>query len=201
MISAQSRPVAHLTFFLRILLYVIAATLDMRLIQQPVGLWVIVGVVCTWIVDFATGGTLWLSARKTMAAVYILFALLLAGLAYRSESFTVSSAITALLLTLALSSDAIVNSTRWKFLLAALIVAAGSPLLTASLQRTTGDAQSPAWIYLLIPVLAILARYLFPRTMHLIHTSLDYGFARVEVLSMGMKRVAAVGVRRNTARL
>lgn len=45
--------------------------------------------------------------------------------------------------------------------------------------------------------IAASARLFFPPAKHLIHTSLDYRFGRLEILSLGMKRVAAVGLRRN----
>lgn len=179
-------------FITRIFLYLAACVLTLRMPQQTVTLFIIAAVGITWAVDFFTGATFWISGRRTMLFLYAAYFILLAIWTYYSTSIHITNILTLLVLTIALSSDAIVNSSRWKIFLIAFAVSVGYWI-------TTGPAAQDGAIspYLVIPVLAILARYLFPHTKHLLHTSLDYRYLRLEVLSLGMKRVAAVGIRRN----
>lgn len=97
------------------------------------------------------------------------------------------------LLLLALCNDMIADSTRWKIIVP---VSMFSGLMVGAFLFNAPNTNG-AWVFPAIGFLAALVRLSFPRTKHLIHTSLDYPPARLEILSLGMKKAIAVGVRRN----
>ncbi len=109
-----------------------------------------------------------------------------------------STLITTPFFLLTLSSDAITNSTRWKLFLPLAVI--GIIISTLSYEKFSFPYKLPysSFYHAATPLFGALTRLFFPRTKNLIHTSLDFPPLRVEVLSMGMKHIAAVGIRRNS---
>ncbi len=155
------------------------------------------------LLDILVGKTVWVTAHLLVWLINSVFLIAL----WLSLQLTGLSSLplmaAALVLLVALGSDAISNSRRWKLLVPASVLFWMFYVITApsvypasvGLQRLL--IPYPLMVYCLIPALASLSRLFFPRTKNLIHTSLDYPPVRLEILSMGMKRVAAVGIRRN----
>lgn len=123
----------------------------------------------------------------------LLFAGLFAVYLFTYNRLSTATMLCPVLLLLALSSDMIADSSRWKIIVPASLCSC----LTVGVFLYKLQYGYVAWVFPAIGLLAALVRLSFPRTKHLIHTSLDYPPARVEILSFGMKKVVALGVRRN----
>jgi len=156
----------------------------------------------TWLIDLLSGATIWFSARKETYFIYIGYLLLLTVFLINDYSASISFLWLTPVMLIALCSDAITNSHRWKILVPLtaffwLFHTTVHPRL--NLKHFDFENVYMPWyvlIYSFIPIMASLARLFFPRTKNLIHTSLDYPPVRVEILSYGMKRPAAVGIKR-----
>lgn len=180
------------TFYFRILVFLATPILYVYLsplnaVETVTGLLAI-----GFAVDFFLGKTAWFAIRPiplfTMLA-YTGFAaihLLLYG------QFSLSAVLCTLLLLSALSSDMIVNSSRWKILAPAGIL---SMLIVSAILGDIPTLKAPN-IFPPIAFVAAVVRLSFPRTKHLIHTSLDYRLARLEILSLGMQKAVAMGIRK-----
>lgn len=160
----------------------------------------------TFLIDFLLGKTSWIATGKYTHLAQFAYLAGLVAVCTQVEGQPLGVGIVSPFLLLAFNSDAISNSRRWKILLPAMAaawvvrfaVSAGSGLETMSGDGARGFAGTPwaVWLYTIIPGMATLSRLFFTRTKNLIHTSLDYKSCRVELLSFGMKRLEAVGVRR-----
>lgn len=185
---------ARVTFAVRLLIYVLAPWGYLFLSPIEVALLIVLAISLTWLADFALGNTIWAPANLATLLFYLSY-LVAVAIAFVSYNRPLTGLLISLVfLLIALGSDAIGNSHRWKLLLPAAFIC----LLEFALYLMDTPFRLEAATYPAVSCLAILARYLFPRTKHLIHTSLDYRLARVEILSLGMKRVAAVGLRRKS---
>lgn len=201
MSETPSRLIANTVFSSRLLLF-LAATLASGYLPGLVLFGVIaLLVLATWIVDIQLGRTLWLPARFV---TYIVQAAYLAGIGAISFLYP-SQPYGLVLLTpvflIAFSSDAISNSRRWRVLVPWALIT----LCIYALIATLPGAAPEGWllsipylvlVFTLLPAVATLARLFFTRTKNLIHTSLDYKLFRLEVLSFGMRKLEAIGLKR-----
>lgn len=149
-----------------------------------------------WILDLVAKLTIWFTTSiRTYLIQFgflLVFALcLVARLFSNDPSGGLHQDFSILLLLLAFNSDAISNSRRWVILLPS----SGLALALLVILSRYHTYPETAWVYVLVPAAACLARVFFPRTKDLIHTSLDYPPLRVEILSYGLKRPAAAGIK------
>ena len=191
----------NVLFYVRLIAY-LSAIFFFRYVPAP--LLIATGVIfLTWTLDFVLGNTLWLSARWETYAIQIpaiAFIIWFTQIAFHENWGIIVMAPVAMV---ALSSDAIANSKRWQLLICAMFVAILiieiAPRLTSPVDKAgflQDGVSAGLLVFAMIPAFACLARLFFPRTKHLIHTSLDYPPIRVEILSFGMKRPAAIGIKR-----
>jgi hypothetical protein len=143
-------------------------------------------------VEFILGRVTWLPARP-LPYILILLHTAYILIVYHVEhaALPVTLLVSHILLWLVLSGEVIAHRRRATALVLVGIVA-----------MSTGAFFRPftGWEALLSQSVAFIAaatRLFFPPSAHLLHTSLDYPMARLELLSLGMKRVIAVGLRRN----
>lgn len=161
-------------------------------------------ILATLVVEVIIGRTLWVSIHPLAWLIYLAFEAAIGWSLGLTEVTKGPFMVASFVLLFALSSDAISNSQRWKILVPATFLCWIFTVVTRpSIYPAPQGVEVilipyPLMVYMLLPALSSLSRLFFPRTKHLIHTSLDYRFARMEVLSLGMKRVAAVGLRRNS---
>jgi len=150
----------------------------------------------TWIIDFLLRNTLWFTTSILTYIVQLLYLAVIFFIMIVFYGVLYSEFIFAtIVLLLALNSDAISNSRRYKFLLP-LILLGWCIALSLPGGSFSDEVTQMIFMYSFVPGLACLARLFFPRTKDLLHTSLDYPPMRFEILSYGMKSTAAVGIKR-----
>lgn len=198
-IPAQTNTSAT-TFYCRLALLAITPVLHLTADANTIAIVVSVALAITLVMDFRSGRTTWIPGRAVFSLFILIaypalvFALLLRG------QFHVWELICVCLFAVILSSDAITNSSRWKLLLPVGIISAVPAVLpyifSSHLGLPHNTLLKPVLVYSTGAFVAVLVRLFFPRTKHLLHTSLDYRYARIEILSFGMKRIIAFGLRK-----
>lgn len=200
MTDSGSRTISNILFGVRLLLFVAVTLIYPHYSQGALFLVVLVVLGITFTADFMLGKTSWIATGKFTHVTEFAYLAGLVVAATQIENQPIGVGLVSPFLLLAFNSDAISNSRRWKILLPMVGVVWALRLILFR----TGDADVPGfagtpwvvWLYSLIPAMATLSRLFFTRTKNLIHTSLDYRTFRVELLSFGMKRLEAVGIKR-----
>lgn len=144
----------------------------------------------TW--EFALGRTLWMPTRILPWLLFSSYSIYLI-LSYHIQQAPLNLAVVIanLLLFLALSGEVIKDRGRAATLVVIGVIALAVGSLLRSFLDWTALVSQPVIIF------AAATRLFFPPAVHLVHTSLDYPFARLEILSFGMKRIMAMGIRSN----
>ncbi len=183
---------SNLTFYYRLVVFLAAPALF--LYTSPASLTIIASALlaAAFGVDFFTGRTTWLAVRPIPILTGLLFTSLLGIYLFTDNQVSLATLLCPVLLLLALSSDMIADSSRWKIIVPVSLFAC----LMVDLLLYEIPNKNVAWAFPATGFLAALVRLSFPRTKHLIHTSLDYRFARIELLSFGMKKLVAIGVKK-----
>jgi hypothetical protein len=186
--SGKSRTI----FIIRLLIYALAGPLFVALPHHTAAILIAVLMVSTLLLDFATRKTLWLRLHILplgLFGAYFMYAALRLYMDVAEPLTDISILVGTAFIWMGLSSDAIFNRQNAAWLLAAWLIA------TALTVAVHGYPQI-ARVYIPFSLIAATSGLFLPPAEHLVHTSLDYWFGRIEIISYGMKKPLAVGVRR-----
>lgn len=149
----------------------------------------------TLLVDLVLARPIWMPLHFVPLGLFLLYFLYTAARMYvRPEPATLDLVILAgiVAMWIGLSSEVITSKRRRRWLIFSWL---GALVLTLTLTMPESIKISRSYIH--ISLIAAASRLFFPPAGDLLHTSLDYRFVRMELLSRGMKRVVAAGLRWN----
>jgi len=149
--------------------------------------------VCTLITGFLIGDTFWISIRPLPLLIQVAWLALATGIWLYAWMFSWPVWIFCLLMMLCTASDIVIKPQREFWLLAASLFI----LLERHFLRDHTSNRYGHELYMPI-IIGLTARSGWKKyESYLMHASLDYAFARIELLSYGMQRLLAVGFKRN----